>query len=106
MPCQTPHPTPTHTTTHPHHPQPLGFAAFLPSCLPAGVAFLSHTKLSGRYVIRCAIGGTHTQGQHVEAAWRGVQRCAAAILAAAAAAEGADEAAAAQSNGVSMGAGD
>lgn len=38
--------------------------------------------LSGRYVIRCAVGSTHTQGCHVEAAWRTVQRCATALLAA------------------------
>ena len=38
--------------------------------------------LGGRYIIRCAIGGTHTQGEHVETAWRAVQRCATAILAA------------------------
>lgn len=48
----------------------------------AGTAFLSHTLLSGRYVIRCALGGTLTQGCHVEAAWRTVQRCADALLAA------------------------
>lgn len=48
----------------------------------AGTAFLSHTMLGGRYVIRCAVGSTHTQGYHVEAAWRAVQRCATAVLAA------------------------
>lgn len=48
----------------------------------AGEAMLSHTELGGRYVIRCAIGGTHTQGRHVEAAWHTCQRCAATLLAA------------------------
>ncbi|KAI7846406.1 hypothetical protein COHA_000116 [Chlorella ohadii] len=46
----------------------------------SGTAFLSHTMLSGRYVIRCALGGTLTQGCHVETAWRTVQRCAGAVL--------------------------
>ena len=51
-----------------------------PHNLHAGTAFLSHTMLSGRYVIRCALGGTLTQGCHVETAWRTVQRCAGAVL--------------------------
>ena len=64
-------------------------ADLVPHCSPtqsnpssAGTAFLSHTMLGGRYVIRCALGGTLTQGCHVEAAWRTVQRCAGALLAA------------------------
>jgi hypothetical protein len=46
----------------------------------AGIALLSHTTLGGRYIIRCAIGGTQRQGEHVETAWRAVQNCATAIL--------------------------
>jgi hypothetical protein len=57
-------------------------AALLEAVNSSGTAFLSHTLLSGRYVIRCALGGTLTQGCHVEAAWRTVQRCAGALRAA------------------------
>jgi aromatic-L-amino-acid decarboxylase len=35
-----------------------------------GRVFLSHTKLAGRYVIRCCIGGTWTAEQHVDMLWR------------------------------------
>jgi len=35
-----------------------------------GRVFLSHTKLAGRYVIRCCIGGTWTAERHVEMLWR------------------------------------
>lgn len=41
---------------------------------------MSHHMLDGRYVIRCALGSTHQQGKHVDAAWREVQRCATALL--------------------------
>jgi glutamate/tyrosine decarboxylase-like PLP-dependent enzyme len=35
-----------------------------------GRVFLSHTRLTGRYVIRCCIGGTWTAERHVEMLWR------------------------------------
>jgi len=35
-----------------------------------GRVFLSHTRLAGRYVIRCCIGGTWTAERHVEMLWR------------------------------------
>jgi len=35
-----------------------------------GRVFLSHTRLAGRYVIRCCIGGTWTTERHVEMLWR------------------------------------
>jgi aromatic-L-amino-acid decarboxylase len=35
----------------------------------SGKAFLTHTRLDGRLVIRVAIGGTRTERQHVEALW-------------------------------------
>jgi aromatic-L-amino-acid decarboxylase len=35
-----------------------------------GRVFLSHTRLRGRYVIRCSIGGTWTTERHVDALWR------------------------------------
>jgi aromatic-L-amino-acid decarboxylase len=35
-----------------------------------GRVFLSHTKLAGRYVLRCCIGGTWTAERHVDMLWR------------------------------------
>jgi aromatic-L-amino-acid decarboxylase len=35
-----------------------------------GRVFLSHTKLAGRYVIRCCVGGTWTAERHVDMLWR------------------------------------
>jgi len=35
----------------------------------SGRLFLTHTRVNGAYVLRVAIGGTHTGRQHVEAAW-------------------------------------
>jgi aromatic-L-amino-acid decarboxylase len=35
----------------------------------SGRAFLTHTRLADRYVIRVAIGGTYTERRHVEALW-------------------------------------
>jgi aromatic-L-amino-acid decarboxylase len=42
----------------------------------SGQAFLTHTRLDGRLTLRLAIGGTHTELKHVEAAWRAVQAAA------------------------------
>jgi aromatic-L-amino-acid decarboxylase len=38
-----------------------------------GEAFLSHTKLNGRYSIRIAIGNIATTGKHIQRAWELVQ---------------------------------
>jgi aromatic-L-amino-acid/L-tryptophan decarboxylase len=35
----------------------------------SGEAYLSHTRVAGRYVLRLAIGGTTTARRHVEAVW-------------------------------------
>jgi aromatic-L-amino-acid/L-tryptophan decarboxylase len=35
----------------------------------SGRAFLSHTRVDGRYVLRLAIGATFTERRHVEAVW-------------------------------------
>jgi aromatic-L-amino-acid decarboxylase len=35
----------------------------------SGRAFLTHTKISGRYVIRFNVGQTYTEEHHVENAW-------------------------------------
>ena len=42
----------------------------------SGKLFMVHTKLSGRYVLRLAVGGTHTQPNDIHAAWKIVQRAA------------------------------
>jgi aromatic-L-amino-acid decarboxylase len=39
----------------------------------SGEAFLSHTKLNGRYSIRIAIGNIATTGKHIHRAWELVQ---------------------------------
>ncbi|MEX0659017.1 MAG: pyridoxal-dependent decarboxylase [Egibacteraceae bacterium] len=36
----------------------------------SGAAFLTHARLDGRYVLRVAIGQTHTERRHVEGLWR------------------------------------
>jgi aromatic-L-amino-acid decarboxylase len=41
-----------------------------------GAAFLTHTRLRGRYVLRVAIGGTNTERRHVEQRWALVSRLA------------------------------
>ena len=35
--------------------------------------FLSHTKLNGRYTLRCAIGNIRTEERHVRRMWENVQ---------------------------------
>ena len=44
-------------------------AALLDGVNDTGVAFLSHTKLRGRFVLRVAIGNIRTTAAHVERAW-------------------------------------
>jgi aromatic-L-amino-acid decarboxylase len=43
-----------------------------------GKAYLSHTKLDGRYVLRLAIGNMRTEPRHVRDAWRLLREAAAA----------------------------
>ncbi len=45
----------------------------------SGVLFCSHAKVSGRYAIRLAIGGTLTQKVHVASAWQALITCADAL---------------------------
>jgi aromatic-L-amino-acid decarboxylase len=54
-------------------------AALLDAVNRSGKAFLSHTKLSGRYTLRMSIGQTHTESRHVEAAWNLIQAAADAL---------------------------
>jgi aromatic-L-amino-acid decarboxylase len=46
----------------------------------SGEAFLTHTVLGGRYVLRMAIGATATREEHVRGAWALIRRCAADVL--------------------------
>lgn len=41
-----------------------------------GRLYLSHTKLNEKYVIRMSIGQTHTEIEHVQEAWRLIQKAA------------------------------
>jgi len=43
----------------------------------SGRAYLSHTKLNGRYVLRLAIGNMRTELRHVSDAWRLLREAAA-----------------------------
>jgi aromatic-L-amino-acid decarboxylase len=40
----------------------------------SGQAYLTHTVLAGRFVLRMAIGATHTREEHVRAAWDLIRR--------------------------------
>jgi aromatic-L-amino-acid decarboxylase len=44
-------------------------AAIMDAVNRSGEAFLSHTKLDGRYVIRLAVGNIRTEERHVRRAW-------------------------------------
>jgi aromatic-L-amino-acid decarboxylase len=44
-------------------------AAIMDDVNASGEAFLSHTKLDGRYVLRMAIGNIRTEERHVQRAW-------------------------------------
>ena len=44
-------------------------AAIMSAVNASGEAFLSHTKLNGRYVLRLAVGNIRTEERHVRRAW-------------------------------------
>ena len=46
----------------------------------SGEAFLSHTKLRGRYTLRLAIGNIRTERRHVARAWELLRSAAAGIV--------------------------
>lgn len=50
--------------------------ALLRAVNDTGEAYLTHTRLDGRYVVRCSIGQTHTEARHVDALWALVERSA------------------------------
>jgi aromatic-L-amino-acid decarboxylase len=45
----------------------------------SGALYLTHTRLAGRYALRLALGGTHTERRHVEAAWTRIRETAGAV---------------------------
>ena len=53
-------------------------SAILERVNASGTAYLSHTKLDGRYVLRLAIGNMRTELRHVRDAWRLLKEAAAA----------------------------
>lgn len=46
----------------------------------SGALYLTHTKLSGRFVLRMSIGQMETEARHVETAWQRIQSEAAALV--------------------------
>ncbi len=54
-------------------------AAIMAAVNASGEAFLSHTRLSGRFTIRVAIGNLRTEARHVERAWALLRDAAAAV---------------------------
>ncbi|MBW3605733.1 MAG: aspartate aminotransferase family protein [Actinobacteria bacterium] len=54
-------------------------AEIVERCNASGELYLTHTRLDGRYVIRCSIGQTQTRRRHVDAAWRQIEQVAAAV---------------------------
>ena len=68
-------------------PVPLGLVCFrlrgadqpnerlLAAVNATGEAYLTHTRLDGRFVLRLAVGATFTAARHVEAAWRRIRVC-------------------------------
>jgi aromatic-L-amino-acid decarboxylase len=45
----------------------------------SGELYLTHTVLEGRYTLRLSVGQTHTEGRHVEAAWKRIRAVAARL---------------------------
>ena len=54
-------------------------AAIIDAVNRSGHAFLSHTRLDGRFTIRVAIGNPRTQAQHVERVWELLREAAATV---------------------------
>jgi aromatic-L-amino-acid/L-tryptophan decarboxylase len=55
-------------------------AAIMERVNAGGTAYLSHSKLNGKYTLRLAIGNIRTDRVHVESVWRELRAAAAAIL--------------------------
>jgi aromatic-L-amino-acid decarboxylase len=46
----------------------------------SGKIYLTHTVFNGRYTLRFCVGQTHTQAEHVRAAWELIQQEAAKLV--------------------------
>ncbi|KAL7216120.1 hypothetical protein ACSBR1_028126 [Camellia fascicularis] len=46
----------------------------------SGKAFMTHAVVDGTFLIRCAIGGTFTEEQHIDRLWKLIQEKAADLL--------------------------
>lgn len=55
-------------------------AAIMERVNTGGTAYLSHSKLNGKYTLRLAIGNIRTDRVHVESVWRELRAAATAIL--------------------------
>ncbi len=58
-----------------------GNAALLEAINSSGKVFMVHTEVGGKYMLRFALGSTHVQQHHVEAAWEVIQSKADAVIA-------------------------
>lgn len=54
-------------------------AAIMEHVNASGSAYLSHTKLNGKYTLRLAIGNIQTDRSHVEAVWGALRAAAAGV---------------------------
>jgi aromatic-L-amino-acid decarboxylase len=66
-------------TGHGEHADDEATRAALARVNASGEAFLTHTVIDGRYLIRVAIGGVLTERRHVEALWRRLQGAASEV---------------------------
>jgi aromatic-L-amino-acid decarboxylase len=55
-------------------------AAIMDAVNRSGVAFLSHTRLAGRFTIRLAIGNLRTEQRHVDRAWDALRDAARSVV--------------------------
>ncbi len=55
-------------------------AAIMERVNAGGTAYLSHSKLNGKYTLRLAIGNIRTDRPHIESVWRELRAAAAAVL--------------------------
>lgn len=58
-----------------------GNAGLLESINSSGKMFMVHTEVGGKFMMRFALGSTHVQQHHVEAAWKVIQSKVEGVLA-------------------------
>jgi aromatic-L-amino-acid decarboxylase len=54
-------------------------AAIMERVNAGGVAYLSHTKLNGKYTLRLAIGNIRTDRPHIDSVWTALRQAAAEV---------------------------